>query len=111
MWSHRMLPSGKQTSIAPQARSFFQPGPMHRSAERERHMTARYARAITLGLAVACATAAAQAPPDLTMTPMEPPAEMQGALPLYPGVAPGSENDKQKEKWARVGTDYLARNV
>jgi len=45
------------------------------------------------------------------MTPMEPPAELQGALPLYPGVAPGSENDKQKEKWARVGTDYLARNV
>jgi len=45
------------------------------------------------------------------MTPMEPPTELQGALPLYPGVAPGSENDKQKEKWARVGADYLTRNV
>ena len=47
----------------------------------------------------------------MTMTPMEPPAELKGALPLYKGVAPGSENDKQKEKWAKVRDDYVARNV
>jgi acetyl esterase/lipase len=47
----------------------------------------------------------------MKMTPMESPPELKGAIPLYKGVAPGSENDKQKEKWAKVGSDYLARNV
>jgi len=73
-------------------------------------MNARYLPAAILGLALTCATAMAQ-PPGMTMTPMEPPIELKGALPLYKGVAPGSENDKQKEKWARVGEDYVARNV
>jgi len=66
---------------------------------------------ITLGLAFVCATATAQVPPAMTMTPMEAPSELKGAIPLYKGVAPGSENDKQKEKWANVGDDYVARNV
>jgi acetyl esterase/lipase len=65
----------------------------------------------TLGLSLLCATAIAQAPPAMTMTPMEPPTELRGAIPLYSGVAPGSENDKQKEQWAKVGEDYVARNV
>jgi acetyl esterase/lipase len=36
---------------------------------------------------------------------------MKDAIPLYKGVAPGSENDKQKEKWGKVRDDYVARNV
>jgi acetyl esterase/lipase len=36
---------------------------------------------------------------------------LRGAIPLYTGVAPGSEHDKHKEKWAKVGSDYVARNV
>jgi acetyl esterase/lipase len=47
----------------------------------------------------------------MTMTPMQPPAELKSALPLYEGVAPGSEGAKQKEKWAAVRDDYVARNV
>jgi len=74
-------------------------------------MNAKYIRTAALGLALACATATAQMPPSPTMTPMEPPAELKGAIPLYKGLAPGSENDKQKEKWAKVGDDYVARNV
>ena len=74
-------------------------------------MNSKYIRAVTFGLALVCATATAQTPPGMTMTPMEPPAELKAALPLYKGVAPGSENDKQKEKWAKVGEDYVARNV
>ncbi len=66
---------------------------------------------LCLGLALSCSSAIAQAPPGMTMTPMQSPAEFKDAIPLYKGVAPGSENDKQKEKWAKVGSDYLARNV
>jgi acetyl esterase/lipase len=50
-------------------------------------------------------------PPSLKMVPMEPPAEFANAMPLYKGVAPGSEDAKQKEKWAKVADDYVARNV
>ena len=74
-------------------------------------MRSKNIRVVTFGLVLICATAAAQAPPGMTMTPMEPPSELKGAIPLYKGVAPGSENDKQKEKWAKVGEDYVARNV
>lgn len=74
-------------------------------------MNAKTILAAIFGLALSCATGMAQTPPAMTMTPMEPPAELKGAIPLYAGVAPGSENDKQKEKWARVGGDYVARNV
>jgi acetyl esterase/lipase len=62
-------------------------------------------------LGLVCATASAQVPPGMQMTPMDPPAELANAIPLYKGVAPGSENDKQKEKWAKVTDDYVARNV
>lgn len=63
------------------------------------------------GLMLYSAAALAQAPPGMMMTPTEPPAELKNALPLYKGVAPGSEKDKQKEKWAKVGEDVIARNV
>ena len=74
-------------------------------------MNAKCIPPVILGLALTCATVMAQMPPGMTMTPMEPPAELKGAIPLYKGVAPGSENDKQKEKWAKVRDDYVARNV
>jgi len=74
-------------------------------------MNAKYLSAGILGLALSCAVAFAQAPPRMAMTPMDPPPEMKGAILLYKGVAPGSENDKQKEKWAKVTDDYVARNV
>jgi acetyl esterase/lipase len=63
------------------------------------------------GLALCCLTASAQVPPGLTMTPMAEPAEFKDAIPLYRGVAPGSENDKRTEKWDKVLDDYVARNV
>jgi acetyl esterase/lipase len=62
-------------------------------------------------LGLLCASASAQVPPGMTMTPMDPPIELKDAIPLYKGVAPGSENDKQKEKWGKVRDDYVARNV
>jgi acetyl esterase/lipase len=62
-------------------------------------------------MAVYCTMSWAQAPLNMTMTAMEPPAEFANAIPLYKGVAPGSEEVKQKEKWARVAGDYVARNV
>jgi acetyl esterase/lipase len=77
----------------------------------EHPMNAKCIPSAILGLALTCATAMAQTPPAMTMTPMEPPTELKGAIPLYKGVAPGSENDKQKEKWAKVRDDYVARNV
>jgi acetyl esterase/lipase len=64
-----------------------------------------------VGMAVYCTMSWAQAPLNMTMTAMEPPAEFANAIPLYKGVAPGSEEVKQKEKWARVAGDYVARNV
>jgi acetyl esterase/lipase len=64
-----------------------------------------------LVLALASAAAMAQVPPGLKMIPMESPAELSGQIPLYKGVAPGSEKDTQKEQWARVADDYVARNV
>jgi acetyl esterase/lipase len=45
------------------------------------------------------------------MVPIELPKEFANAIPLYKGVAPGSEDAKQKEKWAKVTDDYVARNV
>jgi acetyl esterase/lipase len=66
---------------------------------------------VTLGLVLCCMTAAAQVPPGMTMTPMEPPAVLAAAIPLYTGIAPGSEGAAQQEKWARVRDDFVARNV
>lgn len=73
---------------------------------KKRYLVAQLAAFGLLGV-----TASAQVPPGMTMIPMEPPTELANAIPLYKGVAPGSENDKQKEKWAKVRDDYVARNV
>lgn len=70
-----------------------------------------YAPLIVTLLLCVIATASAQVPSGMIMTPMDPPADLEDAIPLYPGVAPGSENDKQQEKWSKVRDDYVARNV
>src|SRR5580658_6871278 len=74
-------------------------------------MKRRYAVAPLAALGLICVTASAQVPPGMTMTPMQPPPEVKNAIPLYQGVAPGSEGATQKEKWATVRDDYVARNV
>src|SRR5204862_3844065 len=45
------------------------------------------------------------------LTPMKEPYVDPRAVPLYPGVAPGSENAKQVEAWASAPGDLVARNV
>ena len=57
-----------------------------------------------------CTNALAQVPPGLTMIPMPAPDE-SGAIPLYAGVAPGSEGAQQREQWSEVMGDHVARNV
>ena len=74
-------------------------------------MKPRYSVASLAALGLLCVTASAQMPPGMVMTPMEPPPELKNAIPLYEGVAPGSEGAKQKEKWSKVRDDYVARNV
>jgi acetyl esterase/lipase len=74
-------------------------------------MKRRYSVALFAALGLVCVTASAQMPPGMEMTPMEPPPELKNAIPLYEGVAPGSEGAKQKEKWGKVRDDYVARNV
>lgn len=54
-------------------------------------------------------TGIAQGAADLQ--PMPQPYYDPAALPLYPGVAPGSENAKQTEAWAIAPNDLVARNV
>src|ERR1700685_1936610 len=74
-------------------------------------MKPRYSVASLAALGLLCVTASAQVPPGMVMTPMDPPPELKNAIPLYAGVAPGSEAATQKEKWSRVRDDYVARNV
>jgi acetyl esterase/lipase len=67
---------------------------------------------IAIAAAVTSSSASAQAPNPaaFVMTPIPTPAQ-PGAIPLYPGVAPGSEHTTQKEQWASVQHDQVARNV
>ena len=74
-------------------------------------MKRRHSVAPLVAFGFICVTASAQVPPDMTMTPMQPPPEFKDAIPLYEGVAPGSEGAKQKEQWSKVREDYVARNV
>jgi acetyl esterase/lipase len=74
-------------------------------------MKRRYSVAPLAALGLVSVIASAQVPPGMTMTPMQPPPELKSAIPLYEGVAPGSEGATQKEKWATVRDDYVARNV
>lgn len=67
--------------------------------------------AVAVGIAlggVQCAHA--QAGPN-GLTPLPQPLIDPNALPLYAGVAPGSENAKQVEAWAKAARDVVARNV
>ncbi len=63
---------------------------------------------LALGLALFGTAALAQAPGGLTPMPayVDP-----DAIPLYAGVAPGSENATQKEAWMSAPGDRVARNV
>ena len=77
----------------------------------------RFAFLIPLAVAVAGPAATAQtrqpaaAPSAFTFTRIAPPAE-PGAIPLYPGAAPGSERSKVVERWARMGNgERVVRNV
>jgi acetyl esterase/lipase len=49
-------------------------------------------------------------PADFVMTPIPTPAQ-PGAIPLYPGIAPGSKHTTQKEQWASLPHDEIVRNV
>src|SRR5580698_4552933 len=68
--------------------------------------------ALVVGLALfgGIATAQAPSPGDYAMTPIPTPAQPD-ALPLYPGVAPGSEGATQIEQWEHVAHDTVIRNV
>jgi acetyl esterase/lipase len=72
------------------------------------------ARLISLmvGLTLCGGICAAQVPSpgDYAMTPIPTPAQPD-ALPLYPGVAPGSEGATQIEQWEHVAHDTVIRNV
>lgn len=50
------------------------------------------------------------APTDFEFTRIDPPAE-PNAIPLYSGVAPGSESHRQKETWDRIMGERIVRNV
>jgi len=57
-------------------------------------------------------TAPPAAPPSITYTRIEPPPQALGALPLYPGAAPGSEDSKAAEVWDRMNDGQpVVRNV
>lgn len=66
--------------------------------------------------AIACllvqgAPAAIAAPPPFALVRLQPPAE-PNAIPIYPGVAPGSETARQVERWGRLPDgNVIVRNV
>lgn len=70
-------------------------------------------RSLTVALSITFAAMFALSPafakdPGWTRVPVQ---SDPGAIPLYPGKAPGSEHAKQKEIWTNVGTERWARNV
>jgi acetyl esterase/lipase len=73
-------------------------------------MKANHLIAGLIAAALCSMTAWAQVPPGLTMVPMPAPDD-SNAIPLYAGVAPGSEGALQKEQWSEVMGDQVARNV
>jgi acetyl esterase/lipase len=67
---------------------------------------------IVIGATVCSCISGAQTPNPgaYAMTPIPTPAQPD-ALPLYPGVAPGSEGATQVEQWEHVAQDTVVRNV
>jgi hypothetical protein len=66
---------------------------------------------VTLILGIALAPVAWPAQPtDFQFTRIDSPAE-PNAIPLYSGVAPGSESHKQTEIWDRIMGERIVRNV
>jgi acetyl esterase/lipase len=68
------------------------------------------AACLTAALGVGHASAQMPNPADFAMTPIPAPAQ-PGAIPLYPGVAPGSAGATQVEQWESLPHDRIARNV
>jgi acetyl esterase/lipase len=66
--------------------------------------------AVSAMLSSAIAQAQAPNPADFAMTPIPTPAQPD-ALPLYAGVAPGSEGATQVEQWEQLPHDTVIRNV
>ncbi len=66
---------------------------------------------LSAALSVAILGAAYAQAPNMGLVPMKTPYVDKAAIPLYPGVAPGSENAKQVEAWATAPGDIVARNV
>ncbi|MFV3126953.1 alpha/beta hydrolase [Niveispirillum sp. KHB5.9] len=71
--------------------------------------------ALALVFLLACLPAVAQQKPpgfpqNVTATPIPAPPEA-GAVPLYNGVAPGSEGARQVEQWNLIFGDKVVRNV
>jgi len=68
--------------------------------------------AIASCVALWCGAASAQMPnpADFAMTPIPVP-DQPGAIPLYPGIAPGSETARQVEQWESLPHDRIVRNV
>lgn len=65
---------------------------------------------LSLTLALALAGAAHAQGPGAGFKPIATPVD-RNAIPLYPGVAPGSESATQVETWAQAPGDRVARNV
>lgn len=67
---------------------------------------------LLLCLALPAAAVAQMPPPDqIAMTSIAPPPEAALEIPLYAGVAPGSEGATQKEQWNRIFGQTAVRNV
>lgn len=70
------------------------------------------ARRATLSLALALAASPALAQPMQLPTPVRIPAPAEpAAIPLYAGIAPGSEGDAQQEVWTYTMSQKMVRNV
>jgi acetyl esterase/lipase len=69
--------------------------------------------ALCTALGTPTARADAPGPPAATESAMQPipTPDQPGALPLYPGTAPGSEGTTQVEQWEQAKGDRIARNV
>jgi len=69
--------------------------------------------AVAVGLSLCAAPAFAQMPPlgAVKIVSISPPAEAARGIPLYAGVAPGSEGATQKEQWNEIFGQNGVRNV
>jgi acetyl esterase/lipase len=79
--------------------------------KRERGTTMKVILSIILLVTALLSTSVVHAQANSGLVPLEKPYWDPFAIPLYPGVAPGSEGAKQIEAWASAPNDIVARNV